>query len=79
MALELKIGDVLRMKKPHPCGGSLWTVTRLGADIGMTCRECGRYVLLARSQLARRLKQVLPPAIVPPDSLPPDGLPNKRA
>jgi hypothetical protein len=61
MALELKIGDVLRMKKPHPCGGSLWTVTRLGADIGMNCRECGRYVLLARSQLARRLKQVIPP------------------
>ena len=60
MALELKIGDVLRMKKPHPCGGSLWTVTRLGADIGMNCRECGRYVLLARSQLARRLKQVVP-------------------
>ncbi|HCL25692.1 MAG TPA: DUF951 domain-containing protein, partial [Dehalococcoidia bacterium] len=52
MAVELKIGDVLRMKKPHPCGGSLWTVTRLGADIGVTCQECGRYVLLARSQLA---------------------------
>ncbi len=73
MVLELRIGDVLRMKKPHPCGGSLWTVTRLGADIGMTCRECGRYVLLARSQLARRLKQ-----IVPPDSLPPDRLRHKR-
>ena len=62
MALELNIGDVLRLKKPHPCGGSLWIVTRLGADIGMTCQECGRYVLLARSQLARRLKQVMPPA-----------------
>jgi hypothetical protein len=61
MVLELKTGDVLRMKKPHPCGGSLWTVTRLGADIGLNCRECGRYVMLARSQLARRLKQVVPP------------------
>ena len=60
MALELKIGDVLQMKKAHPCGGSLWTVTRLGADIGMGCQECGRYVLLSRSQLARRLKQVMP-------------------
>ena len=62
MALELKIGDVLQMKKAHPCGGSLWTVTRLGADIGMSCQECGRYLLLARSQLTRRLKQVLPPS-----------------
>ena len=67
MALELKIGDVLRMKKPHPCGGSLWTVTRLGADIGMNCRECGRYVLLVRSQLARRLKQVIPPHELAPN------------
>ncbi|MBC51846.1 MAG: hypothetical protein CL747_06915 [Chloroflexi bacterium] len=67
MALELKIGDVLRMKKPHPCGGSLWTITRLGADIGMNCRECGRYVLLARSQLARRLKQVVPPHELAPN------------
>ncbi|MQG27558.1 MAG: DUF951 domain-containing protein [SAR202 cluster bacterium] len=63
MALELKIGDILRMKKPHPCGGLLWTVSRLGADIGMNCQECGRYVLLARSQLARRLKQVVPPDV----------------
>ena len=76
MALELNIGDVLRLKKPHPCGGSLWTVTRLGADIGMTCRECGRYVLLARPQLARRLKQVTPADGHPGDeslSLPPQG------
>ncbi|MEC9288831.1 MAG: DUF951 domain-containing protein [Chloroflexota bacterium] len=63
MALELKIGDILRMKKPHPCGGSLWIVSRLGADIGMTCQECGRYVLLARSQLVQRLKQVVPPDV----------------
>ena len=59
MVLGLKIGDVLQMKRLHPCGGSLWTVTRLGADIGMSCQKCGRYVLLARSQLARRLKKVL--------------------
>ncbi len=59
MALDLKIGDVLQMKKAHPCGGSLWTVTRLGADIVMNCQECDRYLLLARSQLARSLKQVI--------------------
>ena len=60
MALELKMGDVLRMKKAHPCGSLLWTVTRLGADIGMVCQECGRYVLMPRSQLARRLRAVAP-------------------
>ena len=73
MAIELNIGDVLQLKKPHPCGGSLWTVTRLGADIGMICRECGRYVLLARPQLARRLKKVAPPDGLPLDGRPGDG------
>lgn len=60
MAFELKIGDVLRLKKPHPCGEFLWTVTRLGADIGLVCQKCGRYVMIPRSQLARRIRQVVP-------------------
>ena len=60
MAIELKLGDVLQMKKAHPCGGSLWTVSRLGADIGLSCQRCGRNVLLARSQLARRIKIAMP-------------------
>ena len=60
MALELKIGDVLRMKKPHPCGSHLWEVTRLGADIGIVCQKCRHYVLLPRPYLERRVKEVLP-------------------
>jgi len=62
MALELKIGDILRMKKPHPCGNYLWEVTRLGADIGIACQKCRRYVLLPRPYLERRVKEVLPKA-----------------
>ncbi len=60
MALELKIGDVVRMKKAHPCGNHLWGVTRLGADIGITCRKCRRRLLLPRSYLERRVRQVIP-------------------
>ncbi len=60
MALELNIGDMLRMKKAHPCGNPLWEVTRLGADIGMVCRKCRRYVLLPRPYLERRVKEVIP-------------------
>ncbi len=62
MALDIKVGDVLRMKKAHPCGNNLWQVGRLGADIGMTCQKCGRHVLLARSYLERRVKEVIPRA-----------------
>ena len=55
--LDFALGDVVRLRKPHPCGGSDWQVTRLGADIGLRCQTCGRRVLLERAVLERRLKQ----------------------
>ena len=57
MVLELKLGDVLRLKKTHPCGNNLWEVVRLGADIGIRCQKCHRQVLLQRSYLGRRVKE----------------------
>jgi hypothetical protein len=53
--LELYLGDVVSLRRPHPCGGREWLVDRLGADIGLTCRTCGRHVLIARRQLERRI------------------------
>ncbi len=50
------MGDVVRLRKPHPCGGFEWEVVRLGADIGLRCRGCGRRVLLERRTLEKRLK-----------------------
>ncbi len=58
MLPDLKLGDLVRLRKPHPCGGYEWKVIRLGADIGLECRICGRRVLLTRRELARRLKTV---------------------
>ena len=60
MAEELKVGDTVRLKKAHPCGEFHWTITRMGADIGLVCRKCERYVMMPRSQLARRIRQVIP-------------------
>ena len=60
MVLELRLGYVLRLKKTHPCGNNLWEVVRLGADIGIRCQKCERRVLLQRSYLERRVKEVLP-------------------
>jgi hypothetical protein len=48
---------MVRLRKPHPCGGSDWEVTRLGADIGLRCLGCGRHVMLERAVLERRMKQ----------------------
>ena len=51
--IPFAVGDVVRLKKPHPCGGFDWTVVRLGADIGVKCVACGRRVLLPRRELER--------------------------
>ena len=56
MLPELKLDDVVRLRKPHPCGSTDWVVVRLGADIGIKCLGCGRRVLLPRRELVRRLK-----------------------
>jgi len=56
MPQEFRMGDVVRLRKPHPCGGFDWEVTRLGADIGLRCRSCKRRVLLSRAVLERRMK-----------------------
>ena len=58
--INFQLGDVLRLRKPHPCGGDEWQVVRLGADIGIRCLVCGRRVLLPRSKLAKRVKSVTP-------------------
>jgi hypothetical protein len=53
--LELLLGDVVRLRRRHPCGGDSWLVDRLGADIGLRCTTCGRHVLLERRALERRV------------------------
>src|SRR6059058_4372372 len=53
--LELYLGDVVRLRRRHPCGGDQWLVDRLGADIGLRCTTCGRHVLIERPALERRL------------------------
>jgi hypothetical protein len=53
--VELFLGDVLRLRRAHPCGGDTWLVDRLGADIGLRCETCGRHVLIERAPLERRI------------------------
>ena len=60
MLPDLKLGDVVRLRKPHPCGNYNWKVIRMGADIGLECVQCGRRILLPRRIFARRLKSILP-------------------
>jgi len=54
--MEIELGDVVRLRKKHPCGGDEWRVVRLGADIGIKCLKCQRQVLLERGIFERRMK-----------------------
>jgi hypothetical protein len=58
MLPELNLEDIVRLRKPHPCGSYEWKITRLGADIGLECMGCKRRVMLPRRKLARRLKTI---------------------
>ena len=53
--LALLLGDVVRLRKTHPCGGRDWLIDRLGADIGLRCQTCQRHVLIERPTLERRI------------------------
>jgi hypothetical protein len=66
----ISLGDVVRMRKPHPCGGYEWTVVRVGADIGLKCRTCKHRVLLTRREFERRLAAVVAAVATAPQ---PDG------
>ena len=56
---QIRLGDVIQSRKPHPCGSDTWTVIRTGADIKMKCNVCGRIVMLDRDSFLRRRKAVL--------------------
>ena len=55
--IDIRIDDVVQMRKPHPCGGDTWRVVRLGAEIGIRCLTCDHKVLLPRATFERRVKR----------------------
>ena len=52
--LDLRIGDVLQLRREHPCGSRTWEVVRLGADIGLVCTGCHHRILMDRLEVERR-------------------------
>ena len=58
-AVELRIGDLIRLRKAHPCGSRDWRVQRVGADIGLVCAGCGHRILMDRMDVERRYIQLL--------------------
>ncbi|PWF99743.1 DUF951 domain-containing protein [Levilactobacillus bambusae] len=61
------LGDIVEMKKPHPCGTNRWEITRMGADIKIKCTGCGHRIMLPRREFEKRLKKVLETKAVEPE------------
>ena len=59
MPQDVQVDDLVRLRKPHPCGSYEWRVVRIGADIGLKCQVCGRRVLMDRRTFKKRAKQVI--------------------
>jgi hypothetical protein len=57
--VEVHLGDIVRLRKQHPCGSYEWEVVRLGVDIGLVCQGCRRRVLLPRGTFNKRLKTIV--------------------
>lgn len=57
--MNLLVGDILKMKKPHPCGSKEWELLRVGMDFRMKCCGCGHMVMLARAQAEKNVRGVV--------------------
>ena len=59
MKIEYNLNDEVIMKKPHACQTNLWIITRVGADIKIKCKNCGREIMMDRLEFHKKLKKVI--------------------
>ena len=59
MSQKYKLGSIVMMKKPHPCGTNEWEITRVGTDIKIKCISCKRTIMLPRIEFNKKIKKVI--------------------
>jgi hypothetical protein len=59
--MDLSIGDIVKLKKQHPCGSSEWEILRVGMDFRLKCLGCGHQIMLPRKQVEKNIRQVRKP------------------
>lgn len=57
--MDIQVGDVVKLKKQHPCGSSLWEVLRIGMDFRLKCQGCGHQIMIPRKQVEKNLRQLI--------------------
>ncbi len=58
MPMDIQVGDVLELKKQHPCGSKEWTVLRVGMDFKLRCNGCGHELMIPRSKAEKAVRKV---------------------
>ena len=56
--MDIKVGDILRLKKKHPCGSNTWTTLRIGADFKLKCLGCGHEIMAPRRNIEKNVKEI---------------------
>lgn len=57
--MDFQIGDIIKLKKAHPCGTNAWQITRVGMDFKLKCTGCGHLVMLPRKQVEKSFRGVV--------------------
>jgi len=57
--MDVRVGDILEMKKTHPCGNNLFNVKRVGMDFKIVCTRCGREVMSPRIKIEKNIKKII--------------------
>jgi len=55
--MEYKIGDIVKTKKPHPCGSYEWEITRIGLDFKLKCKKCEHEIMIPREKALKIIKK----------------------
>jgi len=59
MLIKYNVGDIIKTRKPHPCGGDEWEVMRTGVDFRIRCNKCGRVLMLPRPKFEKSVKKII--------------------
>lgn len=65
--VKIQVGDLLELKKPHPCGAKQFRVLRVGSEVRIVCQGCGRDMVVPRPKLEKSIRKVAPTAAPKPD------------
>lgn len=57
--MDVQVGDIVQLKKPHPCGSHDWEVLRIGADFRLKCTGCGHQIMMPRHQIEKSIKKII--------------------